>query len=510
MTGAFVREHGVWLDARPPGNALHRLPSLTSLAFLVPVVLLYWQVGGPSALLTDPNTGVHVRAGEWILSHHAVPRQDLFSFTLAGHTWCDWEWLSDVLYALLYRVHGLSAIVAFHLALLCLTSVVVYRTARLRAGQTTAFALTCLVMVTTTIHWLARPHLFTWLFLGVFSFLLERIDITGKHKPLVLLPFLMILWVNLHPGFVAGLLMVSVWSVSALLQRRLAYDATKRSRHPNRVLWLCLTLAACLAATCANPYSWRLDKHIISYLFSSGSATWHVAEWLSPDFHNPRLHWLEVLLPIAAAAGLWQGLKRHVAHCVVVLGSMHLALVSVRNVPLFAIVAAGPLAATATQLLSVAHFGPQVREGEAALSLRRSKALALCAYTLVLSVLVGVLWRGLTNFGPPSSLPIEAARHLPAGRLFTTDRWGDYLIFTQSDRQVFFDCRNDAYGPQVVEDYITVMTATPGWESVLDKYSLNVTLVPKPSAISAALSESREWRLFYRDSVAAVFTRRVE
>ena len=120
---------------KPAGSALCRLPSLTSLACLLPLVLLYWQVGGPSALLTDPNTGVHVRAGEWILSHHAIPRQDLFSFTLAGRAWCDWEWLSDVLYALLFRMRGLSAIVAFHLALLCLVSVILYRTARSVLGE---------------------------------------------------------------------------------------------------------------------------------------------------------------------------------------------------------------------------------------------------------------------------------------------------------------------------------------------------------------------------------------
>jgi hypothetical protein len=99
---------------------------------------------------------------------------------------------------------------------------------------------------------------------------------------------------------------------------------------------------------------------------------------------------------------------------------------------------------------------------------------------------------------------------LPAGRLFTTDRWADYLIYTQPGRRVSFDCRNDAYGAEVVEDYITVMTATPGWESVLEKYSLKVALVPKTSAISAALSLSRDWKLFYQDSVAAVFRRSIE
>jgi hypothetical protein len=206
MTGTVVHEHKVRSGNRPAGRALPALPSLTSLAFLVPVVLLYWQMGGPSALLTDPNTGVHVRAGKWILSHHAIPRQDLFSFTLAGYAWCDWEWLSDVLYAVLFQVRGLSAIVAFHLALLCLVSVILYRTARLRVGPTMAFAVTGLLMATTTIHWLARPHLFTWLFLGVFCFLLERADVTGEYRPLLALPVLMILWVNLHPGFVVGLM----------------------------------------------------------------------------------------------------------------------------------------------------------------------------------------------------------------------------------------------------------------------------------------------------------------
>jgi hypothetical protein len=76
--------------------------------------------------------------------------------------------------------------------------------------------------------------------------------------------------------------------------------------------------------------------------------------------------------------------------------------------------------------------------------------------------------------------------------------------------KVFFDCRNDAYGDEVVEDYITVMAAASGWESVLDKYSLNVALVPKTSAISAALSESNDWKLFYQDAVSAVFTRSME
>jgi len=510
MTDTAVHEHRVRSGIQPGERILPRLLSLTSLAFLLPVVLLYWQVGGPSALLVEPSTGVHVRAGEWILSHHAIPRQDLFSFTLAGRAWCDWEWLSDVLYALLFQVKGLSAIVAFHLALLCLVSAILYRTARLHGGPTMAFAVTCLVMATTTIHWLARPHLFTWLFLGVFGFLLERVDVTGDYRLLPALPVLMILWVNLHPGFVVGLLALGAWSVSALMRCLLADDSEERLRYRNRGLWLWVTLAACLGVTCANPYLWHVHGHIVWYLFSSSSVTPHVAEWLSPDFHNPRLHWFELLLPLVAASALWQGLRGHLAHCAIVLGLMHLALGSVRNVPLLAIVAVGPLAATAEPLLRRSSFGVQLGTGELALASGRSTALTVASYALGFAVLLGILWRCPVGFGPASSLPVEAALHLPGGRLFTTDRWADYLIYTQPSRKVFFDCRNDAYGAEVLQEYLSVMRATPGWGSVLDKYSLKVTLVPKTSAISAALSESNGWKLFYQDPVAKVFTRSME
>ena len=52
--------------------ALRWLPSLTSVAFVLPLFLLYWQVGGPSALLADPDTGLHIRTGDWIVAHHQV------------------------------------------------------------------------------------------------------------------------------------------------------------------------------------------------------------------------------------------------------------------------------------------------------------------------------------------------------------------------------------------------------------------------------------------------------
>ncbi len=482
-------------------------PSFTSLAFIVPVLLLYWRLAGPSALLDDPNTGVHVRTGEWILKHHAIPRQDLFSFTLAGHPWCDWEWLSDAVYALLHRWGALAAIAAFSLALLCLTSLIVYRTARFRVGPTIAFAVTCLVMATTTIHWLARPHLFTWLFVAIVCWMIQRARATGRNKVLFLLPLLMVLWVNLHPGFLAAFLLVGIWCLGEAMQSRVTSIREQGADHRKWAVWFGVVGVACLAATFANPYHIQLHRHIASYLFSPTTVTTQVEEWLSPDFHNPRLHWFELLLPVGAAAGIWHGLRKRIVWCLLVLVGMHLALVSVRNVPIFAIVCVTPIASFVDHVMRQSRFVIRLRSAEQSLTFARSRLGTSMCYGIAAALLIVVFCSRSLGLGPQSSLPVEAAAHLPAGRLFTTDRWADYLIYREPQHGVFLDCRNDFYGPDFVKDYLAVITVEPGWQDVLTKYALTVVLVPRHSPISAALAVSADWSLSYQDAVAAVFQR---
>ena len=128
-------------------------------------------------------------------------------------------------------------------------------------------------------------------------------------------------------------------------------------------------------------------------------------------------------------------------------------------------------------------------------------------YGIAGAVLIGVLCSKPLRLGSQSSLPVEAAAHIPAGRLFTTDRWADYLIYAEPGRGVFFDCRNDVYGPGFVRDYLAIIRAQPGWQEILTKYGLIVALVPNDSPIFAALVASADWRLSYQDATAAVFRR---
>src|SRR5579875_1779406 len=106
------------------------LPSLTDLAFLLPAFLLFRILSGARILFSDGDTGWHIRTGDWILAHGAVPRMDLFSFTKPHQAWFAWEWGSDVLFALIHRMAGLTGLAFGAVVLLGAVSALLFRLIR--------------------------------------------------------------------------------------------------------------------------------------------------------------------------------------------------------------------------------------------------------------------------------------------------------------------------------------------------------------------------------------------
>src|SRR5271169_1200165 len=88
------------------------VPSLSDLFFLAILIWVFMSSSsGWQGLLVDGDVGWHIRSGEYILDHHAVPHQDLYSFSKPGAPWYAWEWGSDVIYGLLHRWAGLRGVV---------------------------------------------------------------------------------------------------------------------------------------------------------------------------------------------------------------------------------------------------------------------------------------------------------------------------------------------------------------------------------------------------------------
>jgi hypothetical protein len=199
------------------------IPSIADLIFISLLGLLCYTILSVR-LLGDAGIGWHIRTGQLILASHAIPRVDPFSSTMAGHPWFAWEWLYDVLAGWLDTVAGLNGVVFFTALIIALTFSWAFR---LLLGQGTNFLVALILVLLATsaamIHFLARPHVVSWLFTVLWFWVLESSETRGRlasahHRRhlLWLLPPFMLLWVNVHGGFLLGFILLGIYWLSTV------------------------------------------------------------------------------------------------------------------------------------------------------------------------------------------------------------------------------------------------------------------------------------------------------
>src|SRR6202789_4347011 len=270
--------------------AIKFLPSMLDFAFLMPIVFLFGRLGGMQEILADGDTGWHIRAGEWIAAHHAVPVHDIFSYSKPDGVWYAWEWLSDLLLAWLNAHGGLAAVGLAAILLISTVFTLLFLLARQKSNAIVAIAVTLVGAVASSIHWLAPAHLLTPLFLVLFYAALESVR-AGRTRLaripyLAILPVATILWTNLHGGFVAGIVMICAYGCGEFLQFALSSDREAGHAALTRGLRYLACAFACLAASLVNPYTFHLHQHVIAYLRDPYYSL-HISEFLSLSFHHP-------------------------------------------------------------------------------------------------------------------------------------------------------------------------------------------------------------------------------
>src|SRR5580700_5425356 len=152
------------------------VPSLSDLFFLAILVWLFMSSGaaGWEGLLADADVGWHIRTGDYILSHHAVPHVDLYSFSKPDAPWYAWEWLTDVIDSGLHGIAGLKGIVLMAAVLIALFALTLVRRMVSRGVHLFVALFVALLGVGgASIHFLARPHVVTLLLLSISVWLIE-------------------------------------------------------------------------------------------------------------------------------------------------------------------------------------------------------------------------------------------------------------------------------------------------------------------------------------------------
>ncbi|MDQ2899096.1 MAG: hypothetical protein M3Y07_04755 [Acidobacteriota bacterium] len=514
-------------DFHPRSNAtgtspriVRFLPSLTDVAFLIPIFFLFFKLDGATSMLGDGDTGWHIRTGEWILRNGRIPHTDIFSFTKPGEPWFAWEWLWDVAFAGIHKHGGMAGVVLINILLISLTFALLFRLVRRKCSNDwISLAVTLLAAIGSSIHWLARPHLVTLFFVVIFCSVLDRVQ-DGNTRLLWVLPALTVLWTNLHGGFFVGIALLGAYAAGEIASALVVKNSA--GFQPCKPY---LSAAfGCLLASLINPYFYRLHVHILQYLSDSYQLR-NISEFQSISFQSPAATYFEVMLMLGMAAVLWSLTRMQFAYVILIAGWAHLALISARNIPIFLIVTAPVVAemlSVGLERLHTASVSGWVRRSAAATQRIATEFGAvdrMGRVPLFSGVAALVLAAGFFAATPspkfrarydPKKYPEKALAVLRNAELsktiFTHDEWGDYLIYQlYPHSKVFIDGRSDFYGAKFGEKYLDIMNVKYDWEENLARYGVDTVLLPPDAALSSTLKESKRWRPIYDDGVAIVF-----
>jgi hypothetical protein len=504
------------------------VPSIADVLFITLLLALSCGALG-RRLLGDADTGWHIRNGQLILQTHAITRSDPFSSTRGGQPWFDWEWLSDLVLAVVHRTLGLNGVVFFTAALVASMFALLLHGAMRRGGTLpVSITLVLLALVAATIHLLARPHVVSWLFALVWFALLDAASCGKDVGRAFWLPALMVLWVNLHGGFLLGLILLGIYLLGGAIEYAVSSDNRYRTAQWLRRLGL-VTLLSILTSL-MNPFGYRLYIHVYQYLSNSFLMN-HISEFLSPNFHGGAgLGFIALLfITILAIAGRHDAIS--VSQWFVVLFAVGSGLYAARNLPVSAILLTLVVAPIAAQAIAEAGDQPNL-----SLRMRRfwSRFHSLSArmgnlelhfrshFWVVLAFVLG-LWAcmhggtlGSTQYihayFDEQRFPVKTAELIAERNvrepIFCPDSWGGYLIYRlYPQAKIVVDDRHDLYGEQFFKDYLKVVQVESNWESVLNDMHVNWVVAPTNSPLVTIMKVTPPWIVIHEDATSVLFHR---
>jgi hypothetical protein len=506
----FDREGLIFMDAQEawdhsrfdsrPGTISSYLQNCGIYVFLISFTCLYY-LSNTELLLGHWDLPWHIAAGDLIRDRGHIPFQDPWSFTLGDRQWYNLSWLWDVIASVIFQYTQFSGLVIFVVA--CGAVIVGYLTSICLSSGASAIAVcvsvfsACLLYPSFTtppnVYLAASPNIATMLFCVMFY--AECL----KRTRWLLLPAMMVLWVNLHGGFLLGFLIIGMFGGAALLRRD----------------WAGFKIygfagVGCFLAIFVNPLGWHIYDGVAATLGHFVQA--YITEWLS-YFQNVSIPGcIPGVLYILAFVGLElrelhdRG-DRSVALEPRLLSWLFLllGLYQFRYIAFFFMFSSIPLALHVDRLLPKHLNIFQIQR-----ALLAAGIVGACALPVT-------FLRAQPTLGFPAMLSQQDARYLQAhfsdARVLNNWNVGGLLIFlTGGTVPVFVDGRGaTAYPDALLRDYFKLsewQVDEAAWDMVLEKYHIDTVLwVKAHENVRRFLVDKRGWKEAYDGSYESVYVK---
>ncbi len=496
--------------------------------------------------LFTADLGRHIRNGEYFLENFKVPSTNLYSYTEPDFAVINHHWGAGVIFYLLWRAGGFTAVHLFFIALSLATFLIFFYLAKLRSSLGMAALIAIPVIPLLAERTEIRPEVFSYLFAGIFYLFLwlwrnQRIS----WKWLLLLPIIEILWVNTHIYFFLGPVIVG------------AFWLTTRPMNRHATFLLIISGLAALI----NPFGLKAVIEPFNILREYGyrvvenQPVWFIEKLISnPNFLIFKLVFGLLVLsfvlklvrrritpspvvvrlrrtlrgsasspPISEQEARGRGRNIQMSDVLLALGFSAMAWLQIRNFAIFGLFAlpimAGNFADRTPPSPSLAKEG---EKGEflGTRLLKLDLAVLAIIFIIILSSNLNYLFPYWHEFGLGLKKNNDAAANFwkinsLKGPIFNNYDIGGYLIYyLYPHEKVFVDNRPEAYSVDFFQKvYIPMQQDEEEWRKQDQKYNFNAIFFSHRDATpwgqNFLIQRARDpkWTPVYTDQYAIIFLR---
>lgn len=186
--------------------------------------------------ISDLDYFFHIKTGEYILSNKTIPNTDPYSFTMTNKPWSNHEWLYQVMIYFTYHNFGFNGLFLFRIIPFILTFILLLFIIA-DIDWPIGFFIIFFSMKIVYSRLVLRPDTFCFLFYIIFllPFFYK------KRWLLYLLPFIQVLWVNIHGFFYLGPIILGLY----LLTKSFNKESLDKSFEQTVKYIFFLTILAC-------------------------------------------------------------------------------------------------------------------------------------------------------------------------------------------------------------------------------------------------------------------------
>jgi hypothetical protein len=480
---------------------------------------LFYFISFLSIPLFDYDFWWHLSTGKYIAENQSLPEKDPFSFTthenlsnrktllLRGY------WLAQVIFYKTFDIGGAQGIILLRSLVLVLFLFFIFLTARKqKVSDLTALAITSVCFLTTKNYGGERPVLFTFLAFSLVVYLLEDFRINRSRKAFSLIPFVVMVLSNMHPGYIICIMLAVLYLTGEVA------NFLFRKEHVKRFL---MGFSAILVITgifsLFNPNGGLLLPRIFSI---HGEVIHDISEYI-PTFvlyHNKitRIDYAYILFLIVSLLSLRYLKKMDFIHMVLIAVFTAMSFFAVRYVIFYMCISSYFIARVIAHVQEEKLF-TTVREILKARQGFIYLVALICGAFLVFKAvppLTRLEFKAETTHYVPEGAADFLSDHTIQGNMFNEYGFGGYLIWRlYPDKKVFIDTRkmeNDVFNSY--RTVVNLREASPhSWRDIMKKYNItHIVITPLMYQgdiypLVEYLFDNNEWVLVYVDHLSLIF-----